>query len=38
MPDYATDPSWQLTNARSIGPYHTYWLPAYALPTPDTNV
>jgi hypothetical protein len=37
MPDIATDPSWRLANPREIGPYHTHWLPANALPTPEAT-
>jgi hypothetical protein len=38
MPDIGTDPSWRLTDPRDIGPYHTHYLPANALPNPeDTN-
>jgi hypothetical protein len=31
------DPSWQLTDPRDVGPYHTHSLPANALPTPRLN-
>ena len=37
MPDIGTDPSWRLVDPRDIGPYHTHWLPANALPTPETK-
>jgi hypothetical protein len=34
MPDIGTAPSWRLVDPRDIGPYHTHWLPAHALPVP----
>jgi hypothetical protein len=37
MPDIGTDPSWRLTDPRDIGPYHTHWLPANALPTREAT-
>ena len=37
MPDIGTCPSWRLTDPRDIGPYHTHWLPAHALPTTTTT-
>lgn len=35
MPDMGTAPSWRLVDPREIGPYHTHWLPAHALPVPS---
>lgn len=32
MPDIGTAPSWRLVDPREIGPYHSHWLPAHALP------
>jgi hypothetical protein len=37
MPDIGTAPSWRLVDPREIGPYHSHWLPAHALPTPGDN-
>ena len=37
MPDIGTDPSSLLADPRDIGPYHTHWLPANALPNPEAN-
>lgn len=38
MPDTGTAPSWRLVDPREIGPYHTHWLPANALPIPSESV
>ena len=37
MPGLGTDPSWRLVDPRDIGPYHTHWLPAHALPLPRSQ-
>jgi hypothetical protein len=37
MPDIGTAPSWRLVDPRDIGPYHTHWLPAHALPVPAND-
>ena len=37
MPDIATAPSWRLAQPRDIGPFHTHWLPADALPLPGSG-
>ena len=37
MPDIGIDPSWRLANPLYIPPYHTHWLPANALPTPEAT-
>lgn len=37
MPDIGTAPSWRLVDPREIGPYHTHWLPANALPIPSES-
>jgi hypothetical protein len=37
MPDIGTAPSWRLVDPRDIGPYHTHWLPAHALPAPAND-
>jgi hypothetical protein len=34
MPDIGTAPTWWLVDPCDIGPYHTHWLPAHALPVP----
>ena len=37
MPDIGTAPSWRLVDPRDIGPYHTHWLPAHAIPLPQAG-
>lgn len=37
MPDIGTAPSWRLVDPREIGPYHSHWLPAHALPVPSSR-
>lgn len=37
QPDRGNSPSWRLVDPRAIGPLHTHWLPAHALPLPTTT-
>jgi hypothetical protein len=37
MPDIGTAPSWRLVDPRDIGPYHTHWRPAHAIPLPQAG-